>query len=171
MSFKEISVDLINENFIKNIGSEWMLITAGNNKAYNMMTASWGFTGVMWGFPTAIAAIRPQRYTMEFVERERYYTLSFYGDNKKIHGICGKQSGRDIDKTAATGLTPVFDEATGAPYFAEARLVLICEKVYTQPLTSEGFLNKDISDINYQDGDFHNMIYGKIISAFVCEEK
>ena len=96
MSFKEISVENINENFIKNIGSEWMLITAGNEDKHNMMTASWGFTGVMWGFNCAIAAIRPQRYTLEFVEKERYYTLSFYGDNKKIHSVCGKMSGRDI---------------------------------------------------------------------------
>ena len=30
MSFAEIKVSEINENFIKNIGDEWMLITAGN---------------------------------------------------------------------------------------------------------------------------------------------
>ena len=61
MSFKNINPEQINENFIKNIGSEWMLITAGNKDKYNMMTASWGFAGVMWNFPTAIAAVRPQR--------------------------------------------------------------------------------------------------------------
>ena len=32
MSFKEINVTEINESFIKNIGDEWMLITAGNNE-------------------------------------------------------------------------------------------------------------------------------------------
>ena len=58
-----------------------------------MMTASWGFAGVMWGEPMAIAAVRPQRYTMEFIEKEDYFTLSFYGDNKKIHAVCGKESG------------------------------------------------------------------------------
>ena len=38
----------INESFIKNIGDEWMLITAGNKDKYNMMTASWGSMGIMW---------------------------------------------------------------------------------------------------------------------------
>ena len=169
MSFREVAVDTIQENFIQSIGSEWMLITAGNQSGYNMMTASWGFAGVMWGAPTAIAAIRPQRYTMEFVEREGYYTLSFYGENKKLHGVCGKQSGRDIDKTAETGLTPLFDEETGAPYFAEARLVLICKKVYCQPLSSEGFCDPTLADANYAAGDYHNMIYGKIVKALVRE--
>lgn len=169
MSFKTVPIEQINENFIKNIGSEWMLITAGNEKKHNMMTASWGFTGVMWGFPCAVAAIRPQRYTLEFVEKEKYYSLSFYGDDKKIHGICGKQSGRDIDKTKATGLSTVFDAETGTPYFNEARLVLICEKVYEQALTKDGFLSNTIPDAVYAQNDYHKMIYGKIVKALIKE--
>lgn len=169
MAFKEIEANLINENFIKNIGDEWLLITAGNKDSYNMMTASWGFAGVMWGFPTAIAAIRPERYTTEFVEREDYYTLSFYGDNKKIHAVCGKESGRDVNKTEKTGLTPVFDDETGAPYFEEARMVLICQKVYEQTLEKSGFLNDEISKSAYPTENYHKMFYGKILKALIKE--
>lgn len=169
MAFKEIEANLINENFIKNIGDEWMLITAGNKDSYNMMTASWGFAGVMWGFPTAIAAIRPERYTTEFVEREDYYTLSFYGDNKKIHAVCGKESGRNVNKTEKTGLTPVFDDETGAPYFEEARMVLICQKVYEQTLEKSGFLNDEIPKSAYPTENYHKMFYGKILKALIKE--
>ncbi|MGN1132954.1 MAG: flavin reductase family protein, partial [Oscillospiraceae bacterium] len=45
------------------IGKDWMLVTAGNEKSWNTMTASWGFAGVMWGKNVAEAVIRPQRYT------------------------------------------------------------------------------------------------------------
>ena len=146
MSFKEIKVTDINENFIKNIGDEWMLIAAGDKEKYNMMTASWGFAGVMWGAPTAIAAVRPQRYTMEFMKSKEYFTLSFYGDDKGIHAVCGKESGRDVNKTEKTGLTPLFDSDTDAPYFEEARLVLVCKKIYTQDLEKSAFLdNKMVS--------------------------
>lgn len=169
MSFKEINVTEINESFIKNIGDEWMLITAGNNEKYNMMTASWGFAGVMWGEPMAIAAIRPQRYTMEFIEKEDYFTLSFYGDNKKIHAVCGKESGRDVNKTEKTGLTPLFDAETKAPYFNEARLVLICKKVYTEKLDKNAFLDEDIKAKWYPNEDYHTMFYGKIIKALISE--
>lgn len=169
MGFKTLPIEQINENFIKNIGTEWMLITAGNKDKHNMMTASWGFAGVMWGFPCAIAAIRPQRYTLEFVEKEKYYSLSFYGEDKKLHGICGKKSGRDMDKTAATGLTPIFDNETGTPYFNEARLVLICEKVYQQDLNKDGFLSDDIPNTVYAANDYHKMIYGKIVKALIKE--
>ena len=167
MSFKTVNPNEINENLIKSIGDEWMLITAGNKEKYNMMTASWGFAGVMWGAPTAIAAVRPQRYTMEFIKNEEYYTLSFYGDNKKIHAVCGKESGRDVNKTEKTGLTPVFDSDTNAPYFEEARLVLICKKIYVQDLSKESFLDKDIITNWYPNEDYHTMFYGKIVKALM----
>ena len=169
MSYKLVLPEEINENFIKNIGSEWMLVTAGNKEKYNMMTASWGFAGVMWGFPCAITAVRPQRYTAEFIEKEKFFTLSFYGDDKSLHGICGRKSGRDIDKTKETGLVPVFDSETGAPYFDKARLVLVCEKVYEQTLKEELFIDKSILDSAYPNKDFHKMYYGKIVKALVKE--
>ncbi len=86
--FKEISPKEIPDNLIKAISDEWMLITAGDDKGYNMMTASWGFMGEMWGNDSVIAMIRPQRYTMDFVENQDYFTLSFYGDNREIHKVC-----------------------------------------------------------------------------------
>lgn len=167
MSFKEINVTEINENFIKNIGDEWMLITAGNKDSYNMMTASWGFAGVMWGSPTAIAAVRPQRYTIEFMKAQEYFTLSFYGEDKKIHAVCGKESGRDVNKTEKTGLNPLFDDKTQAPYFAEARLVLVCKKIYTQDLEKSSFLDTDIITKWYPNEDYHTMFYGKIEKALI----
>ena len=169
MSFKEINVTEINENFIKNIGDEWMLITAGNKDKYNMMTASWGFAGVMWGTPTVIAAVRPQRYTIDFIKSNDYFTLSFYGDDKKVHAVCGKESGRDVNKTEKTGLTPLFDNKTGAPYFDEARLVLICKKIYTQDLEKSAFLDDEIIKKWYPNEDFHTMFYGKIEKALVSK--
>ena len=96
---------------------------AGNSEKYNMMTASWGFAGEMWGNDCMMTVIRPQRYTMEFINNSDYFTLSFYGDNKDIHKICGSKSGRDTDKAKLAKLTPVFSDNT--VYFEEARLVII----------------------------------------------
>lgn len=164
--FKEISACELSENLIKKISKEWMLITAGNNNAYNMMTASWGFMGEMWGEDTAIAVIRPQRYTMEFVNNEEYFSLSFYGDNKAIHSVCGSKSGRDVNKTELTGLTPQFDKA---PYFKEANTVIICKKQYVQRMEKECFINNMPDEKWYQDGDYHYMIFGKIEKVLVRE--
>ncbi len=161
--FKEISPKEIKGNLIKAISDEWMLISSGDEKGYNMMTASWGFAGEMWGEDSVIAMIRPQRYTMEFVEKSDYFSLSFYGENKDIHKVCGSKSGRDTDKTAETGLTPVFSDNT--VYFEEARLVLICKKQYVDCLKEECFTDK--SPLKWYNGDYHNMIIGKIEKVLI----
>ena len=57
--FSEISAKEISGNIIEAIANEWMLISAGNENGYNMMTASWGFMGEMWGEDCVIAAVRP----------------------------------------------------------------------------------------------------------------
>lgn len=161
--FKEITPKEIPDNLIKAIADEWMLISAGDQKDYNMMTASWGFAGEMWGSDSVIAMIRPQRYTMKFVEENDYFALSFYGDNKAIHKVCGSQSGRVVNKTELTGLTPIFGDNT--VYFEEARLVLICKKQYLDTLKEECFTDK--APLKWYDGDFHNIIIGKIEKVLI----
>lgn len=164
--FKEISAKEIDGNLIKAISDEWMLISAGDKNGYNMMTASWGFAGEMWGEDSVIAMIRPQRYTMDFVEKNDYFTLSFYGDHKEIHKVCGSKSGRDVNKTELTGLNPVFQD--GTVYFKEARLVLVCKKMYVDILKEENFIDK--SPLKwYENKDFHYMIIGKIEKVLIGE--
>ena len=48
MSFKEVKMEELNFNPFTKIGTEWMLITAGDEKNFNTMTASWGGMGIMW---------------------------------------------------------------------------------------------------------------------------
>ncbi len=162
--FKEISAKEIGSNIIKSIADEWMLISAGDQSGYNMMTASWGFAGEMWGNDSVIAMIRPQRYTMDFVDKKDYFTLSFYGDRKDIHKVCGSKSGRDVNKTELTGLTPIFCDDT--VYFEEARLVLVCKKQYVGKLSEENFTDKEPLKW-YPDKDYHYMIVGKIEKVLV----
>lgn len=164
--FKEIKPCEIKGNLIDMISNEWMLISAGNKDGYNMMTASWGFAGEMWGNDSVIAMVRPQRYTMDFLNSNDYFTLSFYGDNKDIHKICGSKSGRDVDKTALTGLTPVFGD--NSVYFNEARIVFVCKKQYIDILKKECFVDKKPLD-NYINNDFHYMIIGKIEKVLIKE--
>ena len=68
--FKTIEPKEIKDNLIKCFADEWSLITAGNRDGYNMMTASWGFMGEMWGADSLAVVVRPQRYTMEFIEKK-----------------------------------------------------------------------------------------------------
>lgn len=68
MSFREVKAEAVKENPFHLIASDWMLVTAGDEKKCNTMTASWGGVGIMWSKPTATAYIRDSRYTKEFVD-------------------------------------------------------------------------------------------------------
>ena len=114
---KKIDVKSLQDNVFSLIGDRWMLITAGTAERCNTMTASWGGLGVLWGAPAATIYLRPQRYTKEFVDREEYFTLAFFGEEqRKALTLCGSKSGREVDKVKECGFT-VAQAECGAPYF------------------------------------------------------
>lgn len=162
---REIPLDRLQIDPITAIGNEWMLVTAGTqHSGYNTLTASWGHLGCLWNKPTAVAYIRPQRYTKQFIDREEYYTLSFFGpEQREALTYLGTHSGRDGDKVAAAGLTPVYGE--GYTSFAQARLTLVCRKLYAAPLTQEGFVDRAVLDANYPARDLHTLYVGEIVKA------
>lgn len=167
--FRAIDPEQLTDNPFRLIGKEWMLITAGTREKLNMMTASWGGLGILWGCLIAFCVVRPQRYTFPLIERSSVYSLTFFDTaHRDVLDFCGSHSGRDVDKVAATGLTPVVDD-TGAIYFDEARLVIECRKLYAQDLQETGFVDPQIVDQNYPTRDFHRMYVGEVVRMLVRE--
>lgn len=156
------------------IAKEWMLITAGTlENGYNTMTASWGGLGSLWGhgggLPVTTIYIRPQRYTKKFVDENEYFSLSFYPQEyKKALGYLGSHSGRDEDKVAAVGFERAGDEKT--VWFKEAKLVLICRKLYHAPITEEGFVDGNVVKECYPQKDFHEMYIGEIVKILIQDD-
>ena len=167
MAFREISVEQLKDNPFTLINKDWMLITAGDAEKHNTMTASWGGVGELWGKYVSTIYIRPQRYTLEFVEWEEYYSLCFFGpEYRQALSLCGSKSGRDVDKDAVTGLTPCFDQA--APYYEQARLVFLCRKLYRQDMEKSAFLDKGLLE-KWYDNDLHRMFIGEIVKVLEKE--
>ena len=166
MSFEVIDVKVLQANPWKMIGDEWMLITAEKAGKVNTMTASWGGVGIMWGKTVATVYIRPQRYTKEFVDAGRSFTLSFFGGReKKAMGHLGSVSGRDeSDKIVNAGLH--ITEVDGQPSFEEAELVLVCRKLYAQEMKPDCFFGSEEIEKWYPDKDFHTMYIAEIVKAY-----
>jgi len=160
--FISIHPESITDNVFKLLDKDWMLITAGTAEHYNTMTASWGHMGIIWNLPVAICWIRPQRYTFEFAEEYSHFTLNFFTEEyRKALQFCGTKSGRDYDKAAETGLTPVATDK-GNVYFREARMVLECHKLYSGDLKEERFIVPEIASKHYPAKDFHRFYMGHI---------
>ena len=80
---------------------EWALLTAGSMDNFNTMTISWGGMGTLWGKPVVTVYVKPIRYTYEFLEKNDYFTLSFFPEEYRADLLTlGTKSGRDGDKTA-----------------------------------------------------------------------
>ena len=160
----KIDIKALQGNAVSMFDDKWCLITAGTKDSYNTMTASWGAMGELWNKDVCFCFVRPQRYTSEFIEKEEYFTLSFFAeDYKKALTFCGRNSGRDVDKAKETGLTA---RAEGnSVSFEEAEIVLLCKKVAFQDIKPEGFLDPTIDSACYPDKDYHRMYIGEIISC------
>lgn len=165
-NFHEISTKELSGNTFKMIGNDWMLVTAEKENQVNTMTASWGGFGVMWGKDVAFIVIRPQRYTKEFVDSAKTFSLSFFDDkDKSILAYCGKVSGRSEDKIQKTGLITAYHEET--PYFSQAKTVLICKKLYNQPMHKEGFTDANLYENWYHNNDVHTIYIAEITKILV----
>ena len=163
---REIRPEELSENVFDLIGNQWLLVAANDGEKSNAMTASWGSLGVMWGKPSAFIVIRPQRYTKEFVDGEKEFSLCVMDSSyREALNLCGTKSGRDMDKIAACGFTLDYEGDT--PYFKEARLVILCEKLYAQELAPQYFTAEGYDERYYPDKDYHTMYVGRIKKILV----
>jgi flavin reductase (DIM6/NTAB) family NADH-FMN oxidoreductase RutF len=156
----------ISDNPFKLIADDWMLITAGDLKSFNTMTASWGALGELWHKKVCFCFVRPTRHTWHFMERANVFTLSFFDENYRAAlNLCGSVSGRDTDKVKKAGLTPVAT-VSGAVSFIESRLIFECRKIYADDIDPKLFLATEIHDA-YPSKDYHRMYVGEVLRCLV----
>lgn len=166
--FKQININELKVNPFNLIGKEWLLISATDGNKCNTMTASWGGLGVIWNKNVATVYIRPQRYTKHFVDSSETFTLSFFDESyKKALTYLGRVSGKDEDKIKNVDFHVVNKDQS--VYFEEAKMVLVCKKLYHAPIVSEGFEHEETVNKNYPDRDFHEMYIGEIVEVLVKE--
>lgn len=166
MPFTKVEVSDLNDTFIKRIGNDWMLVTAGTPEDCNTMTVSWGQLGVLWSRPVISVFLRPERYTCEFVDREERFSVSLFqpGTHKDEMNLLGTKSGRDGDKITESGLTVV--SLNGVPAFEEAQMVFVCRKLFKQEFKKECFFDPEILETYYPNEDFHYVFAGEIEEVY-----
>jgi flavin reductase (DIM6/NTAB) family NADH-FMN oxidoreductase RutF len=140
---------------------KWALLTAGNKDSFNTMTVSWGGMGTIWGKPVATVYVRTSRYTHEFMDREGYFTVSFYPEEyRKVLGVLGSKSGRDMDKMNGSGLTAKALQESVT--FEEAEITLVCRKMFMQRLEPSNITDPDAAKFYAGDAP-HDMYIGEVV--------
>lgn len=167
MAFRTITPYELEGNTFQMIGKDWALVTAKRGDEVNPMTINWGGLGYLWNRPVATIYVRPQRYTYNFVEKAEGFSISFYdGEYHPQLQYCGTISGRDEDKVAHCGFTTCMEG--DVPYFAEAKVVLICKTLYKQDMKEEFALSTAVTK-EYPKKDYHRVYIAEVIKVLVQE--
>lgn len=109
----------------------WVVGTYDKEGTPNMMTAAWG--GICCSKPPCVAiSLRKATYTYGNLMERKAFTVNVPSEARgREADYIGIVSGKNVDKFAATGLTPVRSELVDAPYVKEFPLVLECKLLRT----------------------------------------
>ena len=100
----------------------------------NAMTAAWG--GICCSEPPCVTvSVRKARYSYNSLMEKRAYTINIPGsEHAEAADYFGMASGKDEDKFAVSGLTPVKSDFVDAPYIEEFPINLECKIVHITEL-------------------------------------
>ena len=109
----------------------WVVGTYDKEGRPNIMAVAWG--GICCSRPPCVAvSLRKATYSYSSIVGRKAFTVSVPSEEYAVQAdYVGIASGKDGDKFAATGLTPVRSDLVDAPYVEEFPLVLECRLLHT----------------------------------------
>ena len=170
---KEVKAADYAEQIIKSI-PKGVLVTAKVGEKVNPMTIGWGTYGTQWGKEIFVVFVRGSRYTRELLDQNPEFTINIPlgAVNKEILMVCGRESGRDIEKVAKLGLTLEASKEISVPGIKELPLTLECKVVFRQKQQVE-LIDKKFVERFYpveENGvDEHYAYYGEVVKAYIVE--
>jgi len=113
----------------------------------NVMTAAWG--GICCSDPPCIAiSLREATLTYHNIVHRKAFTINVPSQGYiKETDFFGIASGKNVDKFAATGLTPVASDIVDAPYVDEFPFILECALIKTVEIGTHTQFIGEIKDI------------------------
>ena len=149
-----------------------LLVSLDEAKRPNAMTIGWAQVGIIWGKPICTVLVRPSRYTFRCCNTTGDFTVNLPRLSQAEQVLfCGTKSGRDYDKFAECGFTPVPPRAPqmSSPFIAECGLAYECRVVhYNDVLPPQ--LAPEIQESCYPSGDYHRIYFGEILSVHGVED-
>jgi flavin reductase (DIM6/NTAB) family NADH-FMN oxidoreductase RutF len=160
VDFGEIIQDLYEETR----GDGVLLTSVGTDGRPNVMTIGWGLYGWFYhGHPVAVAAVRPACHTHTLLAQVPQFTLSIPTSGLADEVLfCGTESGRDVDKFAQTGLTPVPWPDLKAPAIRECPVNLGC-RIYHAEDPPHGVLTPEHREKPLSEQ--HTIYYAEVLEV------
>jgi len=153
------------EETLKRLEHPGLLLVSGTLERANVMTIGWGLPGILWGKQFFIVAVRPSRYTHQFIEETGSFTVNVPRRGMEdIVTYCGTVSGRDHNKFEEKGLTLLPSKKLGSPIIEECMIHYECKVAYKTQVVKED-LPSSILSACYPTGDYHTLYFGEIMAV------
>lgn len=142
------------------------LLVSGSMKKANVMTIGWGLIGYLWGKPFFMVAVRPSRYTHEFIEKIKDFTVNVPKKGMEdVVNYCGSVSGREHDKFKEKELILEPSKKVNSPIISDCIINYECKVKFKSKVISSDLPSK-IKLMYYRDGDCHTLYFGEILATF-----
>lgn len=149
------------DNVMQHYLSKGAFVCSGEKP--NVMTASWGMIGVLWGKKVVLLPIRQSRFTKEFIDKTGEFTLSVpFGTMQKELTFCGTKSGRDVDKFEQLGLQKTKADKVNTYKIGGCDAYFECKVLTSYTLNQEN-LPDFINQSAYKTGDYHTLYIAEIL--------
>lgn len=114
---------------------------------YNVLTVAW--TGTVCSDPAmCYISVRPERHSYDIIKRNGEFVINLTTEElARATDWCGVRSGRDYDKFAEMGLTPVPATVVKAPIIAEAPVSIECRVSNIVPLGSHDMFVAEVVNV------------------------
>ena len=169
--FKQISPEEMGDNVFTLVGKVFPVITAGKEDHYNSMTGSGGGLGLLFKKPTTWCILRADRYTLEMIQKEQTYTMSYFPNEYQEQMLfLGSRSGKSSEKMKEVELTSV-QTPSGDMSFKEARLIIECKLTEITTPKPNDFYSQEAKDwINEaykEESDYRKYVFGEITNVWI----
>lgn len=147
-------------NMLNPVPAVMVSVTDKEGKS-NIITVAWAGT-VCTNPPMVSISVRPSRYSYQILEETGEFVINLTNESLvKACDYCGVVSGRDIDKFAKTGLTPIPMEHVHAMGIDESPVNMECKITEKRELGSHTMFIAEVVGVTVDDqymdetGKFH----------------
>lgn len=147
-------------NMLNPVPAVMVSVTDKEGKS-NIITVAWAGT-VCTNPPMVSISVRPSRYSYQILEETGEFVINLTNESLvKACDYCGVVSGRDVDKFAKTGLTPIPMEHVHAMGIEESPVNMECKITEKRELGSHTMFIAEVVGVTVDDqymdetGKFH----------------
>ena len=129
-----------------------VLVSCGEHDGeYNLLTVAW--TGTVCSEPPmCYISVRPERHSYPIIRRTGDFVINLTtAALARATDWCGVRSGRDYDKFAECGLTPLPAQKVAAPIIAESPVSIECRVRQVVPLGSHDMFIAEVVNVQVDE--------------------